>query len=96
MTNNMYFCNANTNGNTNTNDMETITLTFNPQSPFAARVEAFLKTVPQGVKVSKSLKAKRHRRSNYQITLDTIREAREGKNVNHYNSVEELFEKLGI
>ena len=36
------------------------------------------------------------RRSNRQITIDTIREAREGKNLNHYNSVEELFEKLGI
>lgn len=76
--------------------METITLTFNPNSPFAANVEAFLKTVPQGVKVSKSVKPKRKRRSNRQITIDTIREAREGKNLNHYNSVEELFEKLGI
>lgn len=76
--------------------METVTITFSPNSPFAANVEAFLKTVPKGVKVSKSLNAKRHRRSNYQITLDTIREAREGKNVNQYASPEELFEKLGI
>lgn len=94
MTNNMYFCNANTNGNTN--DMETITLTFNPNIPFAANINAFIDTLPPTVKVSKSVKPKRKRRSNYQITLDTIREAREGKNLNHYNSVEELFEKLGI
>lgn len=76
--------------------METITLTFNPNIPFAANINAFIETLPPTVKVSKNLKAKRHRRSNYQITLDTIREAREGKNVNHYNSVDELFEKLGI
>lgn len=74
--------------------METVTLTFSPNSPFAASVEAFLKTVPTGVKVSKSVKPKRKRRSNYQITLDTIREAREGKNVNHYSSFEEFCEKM--
>jgi hypothetical protein len=76
--------------------METVTLTFNPDIPFAANIDAFLKTVPSEVKVSKSIKPKRKRRSNYQITLDTIKEAREGKNVTHYASVEELFEKLGI
>ncbi|MBR7022863.1 MAG: hypothetical protein IKI09_05255 [Bacteroidales bacterium] len=76
--------------------METVTLTFNPDIPFAANIDAFLKTVPSEVKVSKSMKPKRKRRSNYQITLDTIKEAREGKNVTHYASVEELFEKLGI
>ena len=76
--------------------METVTLTFNPDIPFAANIDAFLKTVPSEVKVSKSMKPKRKRRSNYQITLDTIQEAREGKNVTHYASVEELFEKLGI
>ena len=76
--------------------METVTLTFNPNIPFAANIDAFLKTVPSEVKVSKSMKPKRKRRSNYQITLDTIKEAREGKNVTHYASVEELFEKLGI
>ena len=76
--------------------METITLTFNPNIPFAANINAFIDTLPPTVKVSKSVKPKRKRRSNYQITLDTIREAREGKNLNHYNSVEELFEKLGI
>lgn len=76
--------------------METVTLTFNPDIPFAANIDAFLKTVPSEVKVSKSMKPKRKRRSNFQITLDTIKEAREGKNVTHYASVEELFEKLGI
>ena len=76
--------------------METVTLTLTPDIPFAANIDAFLKTVPSEVKVSKSMKPKRKRRSNYQITLDTIKEAREGKNVTHYASVEELFEKLGI
>ena len=37
--------------------METVTLTFDPNSPFAARFNAFLETVPQGVKVSKRSKA---------------------------------------
>ena len=78
------------------NNMETITLTFNPNIPFAANINAFIDTLPPTVKVSKSVKPKRKRRSNRQITIDTIREAREGKNLNHYNSVEELFEKLGI
>ena len=76
--------------------METITLTFNPNTPYAAKINAFIDNLPKAVKVSKTVKPRRKRRSNYQITLDTIREAREGKNLNHYNSVEELFEKLGI
>lgn len=81
--------------------METVTITFAQDSPFAACMEAFLKTVPADVKVSKrtkpaSMPARRRRRSNAQITIDTIREAREGKNLNHYASVDELFEKLGI
>ena len=76
--------------------METVTLTFDSKSPFAANLNAFLKTVPSDVKISKSIKPKRKRRTNYQITLDTINEAREEKNVTHYASVEELFEKLGI
>ena len=76
--------------------METITLTFNPNTPYAAKINAFIDNLPKAVKVSKTVKPRRKRRSNYQITLDTIREAREGKNLNPYNSVEELFEKLGI
>ena len=76
--------------------METVTFTFDSNSPFAANLNAFLKTVPSDVKVCKSIKPKRKRRSNYQITIDTIKEAREGKNVTRYASVEELFEKLGI
>ena len=81
--------------------METITLTFNPNMPYAASIEAFLKTLPEDVKVSKDFgrreaRPSRKRRSNYQITVDTVHEAREGKNVNRYNSADELFEKLGI
>lgn len=36
--------------------METVTLTFNPDIPFAANIDAFLKTVPSEVKVSKRIK----------------------------------------
>ena len=36
--------------------METITLTFNPNMPYAASIEAFLKTLPEDVKVSKRIK----------------------------------------
>ena len=39
--------------------METVTLTFSPSSPFAACMEAFLKTVPADVKVSKRTKPAR-------------------------------------
>lgn len=74
--------------------METVTLTFNPNIPFAANIDAFLKTVPSDVKVSKSMKPKRKRRSNYQITLDTIKEAREGKNVTYYKDFEDFMEKM--
>ena len=76
--------------------METITLTFNPNTPIGANINAFVAELPKAVKVSKTVKPARKRRSNYQITLDTIHEAREGKNLNHYDSVDELFEKLGI
>lgn len=76
--------------------METITLTFNPNTPIGANINAFVADLPKAVKVSKTVKPARKRRSNYQITLDTIREARVGKNLNHYDSVDELFEKLGI
>ena len=52
--------------------METITLTFNPDSPFAASVEAFLKTVPEGVKVSKSIKPLRKRKTEKERFLDSL------------------------
>lgn len=77
--------------------METVTITFNSGSPFAAHLAAFLSEAPSDVAVTRRpAPAKRKRRSNYQITLDTIKEAREGKNVTQYASVDELFEKLGI
>lgn len=77
--------------------METVTITFNSGSPFAANLATLLSQAPSDVSVTrKPATVKRKRRSNYQITLDTIKEAREGKNVTHYTSVEELFEKLGI
>lgn len=75
--------------------METVTLTFDPNSPFAVRFNAFLETVPPDVKVSHSEKPrKRKRRSNYQITLDTIREAREGKNLTRYKDFDDFIQKM--
>lgn len=52
--------------------METVTLTFNPASPFAASMEAFLKTVPRGVKVSKSVKPVRKRKTEKECILANI------------------------
>ena len=52
--------------------METVTLTFSPDSPFAASVEAFLKTVPQDVKVSKSMKPAHKRRTQKERVLANI------------------------
>lgn len=77
--------------------METITLTFNPNSPFAASVEAFLKTVPQGVKVSKEVKPARKRRTRKERFLASItkaaRQAEELASKPHksYNTSEELI-----
>ena len=34
-------------------NMETVSFTFNPNSPFAASLENFMKTVPASVKVTK-------------------------------------------
>ena len=60
--------------------METITLTFNSNSPFAANLEAFLKTIPQDVKVSKSVKPARKRITKKERFLDELKEAgREAK-----------------
>lgn len=55
-------------------------MTFNPNSPFAANVEAFLKTVPQDVKVSKIVKPARKRITKKERFLDELKEAgREAK-----------------
>ena len=55
--------------------METVTLTFNPDSPFAASVESFLKTVPQGVKVTKSVKPARKRMTKKERFLAELKKA---------------------
>ncbi|MBQ6771292.1 MAG: hypothetical protein IJP44_10000 [Bacteroidales bacterium] len=55
--------------------METITITFNPNSPFATSVEAFLKTVPHGVKVSKEMKPARKRRTRKERFLASLTKA---------------------
>ena len=74
--------------------METITLTFNPDIPFAANIKAFIDTLPPTVKVSKSIKPARKRRSSSQITIDTIREAREGKNLTRYKDFDDFKQKM--
>lgn len=76
--------------------METVTLTFNSNSPFAVRLAALLKSAPDDVSVTrKPATSKRKRKSNYEITLEALKEVREGKG-NQYDSADELFEKLGI
>lgn len=75
--------------------METVTITFNSSSPFAANLAAFLSQAPADVAVTHGpATAKRKRKSNYEITLETIKEAREGKNVTHYTSFEEFKQKM--
>ena len=75
--------------------METITLTFNPAMPYAASIAAFVKTLPQGVKVSKGVKPLRKRRSNRQVTLDALNEVRSGGG-RHYDSLEEFYKEMGL
>lgn len=80
--------------------METITLTFNPNSPFAANVEAFLKTVPRGVKVSKSVKPARKRRTEKERILANITKGMQQaldmakKPHKTYESVDELIASI--
>lgn len=55
--------------------METVTLTFSPNIPFAARIDAFLKTVPPGVKVSKIVKPRRKRKTEKERFLAELTKA---------------------
>ena len=55
--------------------METITLTFNPAMPYAASIEAFVKSLPQGVKVSKEVKPRRKTKTKKERFLANLAKA---------------------
>lgn len=59
--------------------METVTLTFNPNSPFASSMEAFLKTVPKDVKVTKNVKAKAKLTSKEELLAEIAKGAEEAR-----------------
>ena len=73
--------------------METITLRFSTDNPFAASLEALLRE-SKGVDVMEKRIAKPSR-SHKGTLAKAIEEEREGK-VTTYANVEELFEDLGI
>lgn len=74
-------------------EMETITLRFSPNNPFAASLEALLQNA-KGVSVMERriVKPSRARKG---TLAKAIEEEKEGK-VTTYANVEELFEDLGI
>lgn len=73
--------------------METITLRFSPDNPFAASLDALLREA-KGVSVMERRIVKPS--SGRKGTLaKAIEEEKEGK-VTAYSNVEELFEELGI
>lgn len=82
-----------------TDTMETITLTFSTNSPFAASMEAFLKTVPADVKVSKRTKPARKRLTKKERFLAKLTKAGQqalemSKKPHKSYTAEELMESL--
>ena len=73
--------------------METITLRFSTDNPFAASLEALLRE-SRGVDVMEKRVAKPSRSCKGSLAK-AIEEEKEGK-VTTYASVEELFEDLGV
>ena len=57
--------------------METITLTFNPNSPLGVHINAFVDDLPDAVKVSKSVRPARKRRTEKERFLDELAKAAE-------------------
>ena len=74
-------------------EMETITLRFSPNNPFAASLEALLRE-SKGVDVMEKRVVKSSRSRKGTLTK-AIEEEKEGK-VTTYANVDELFEELGI
>lgn len=55
--------------------METITLTFNPNTPIGANINAFVADLPKAVKVSKTVKPARKCRSKKELFLASLTKA---------------------
>lgn len=75
--------------------METITLQYNPNSAFAAALAALLHDAKDVCVMEKRVATKRHRKTNYEKTLEACKDADEGR-LNSYESVDDFFEKMGI
>lgn len=73
--------------------METITLRFSPDNPFAASLETLLRN-SEGVDVMEK-RITKPTRSRKGTLAKAIEEEKEGKVITYAN-VEELFEELGI
>lgn len=74
--------------------METITLQYNPNSAFATALAALLHDA-KDVSIMEKKVAKRHRKTNYEKTLEACKDADEGR-LNSYESVDDFFEKMGM
>lgn len=72
--------------------METITLRYEAGGAFANALAAFLAN-NEGFVMEKKTTAKRKRKTNYEITLEALKEAREGK-VTHYKDFEDFKKKI--
>ena len=73
--------------------METITLRYEAGSSFANALAAFLANNSGFNIMEKKTRTKRKRKSNYEITLEALKEAREGK-VTHYKDFEDFKQKI--
>jgi hypothetical protein len=73
--------------------METITLRYEAGSAFANALAAFLASNEGFNVMEKKTEAKRKRKTNYEITLEALKEAREGK-VTHYKDFEDFKNKI--
>ena len=75
--------------------METITLQYNTNSTFASALAALLRDAKDVSIMEKHITPKRHRKTNYEKTLEACKDADEGR-LNSYESVDDFFEKMGI
>ena len=63
----------------NIRNMETITLQYNPNSAFATALAVLLHNAKDVSVMEKHVTTKRHRKTNYEKTLEACKEADEGK-----------------
>ena len=73
--------------------METITLRYEAGGAFANALAAFLANNEGFNVMEKRTTAKRKRKTNYEITLEALKEARVGK-VTHYKDFEDFKNKI--